>query len=92
MTPAAIIAAKEKTMSDTLWCIHVDGPDDVIAAPSYTEAARRCLEINAEIVKYFGPELATDENMPWIFARPDTWPWSAESHAESLAKNPAMVA
>jgi hypothetical protein len=68
-------------MSEILWCCHVRGPDDVIAAPNYDEAVKLADEINAmdlQIAMKCEPfELLTR-------AVPAIWPWSAEAHAENL--------
>ncbi len=55
-----------------LWCCHIRGSDDVIPAPSYEEALK----------------IADANNAIELLAKavPAIWPWSAEAHAEYLAK------
>lgn len=75
-------------MSD-LWCVHVIGPDDVMAAPDYDTALRRSYAINEALFKARkGRPL--DENDPLIIAHPDKWPWSEDRHTVDLAKQDAI--
>ena len=64
-----------------LFCIHILGPDDLIAAPSELQATDAADEFN----RVFGPQ-ATDKDV-MLEAREGTWPYGAESHAHSLAKD-----
>lgn len=68
---------------DELWCLHVYGPDDLIAAPSKDEAEAKAAELR-RFLGQFQP--VNDENMPKIRIEVERWPHSAASHASELAK------
>jgi len=61
-----------------LWCLHILGPDDVYAAPSKAAAVSCAARFNAR----FGPIAAQNDVMCEAVVVP--WPYSPESHAESL--------
>jgi len=62
-----------------LWCVHVLGPDDVIAAPSHLAAATHAHELNKAVFSRVG---GPDDVLCFAYAAP--WPHSAASHAESV--------
>lgn len=70
-------------MSEILWCCHVRGPDDVIAESSYDEALKTADEINARDFR-----IAIERHPHELLTRavPAIWPWSPESHSESLSR------
>lgn len=63
----------------TLWCVHILGPDDVHAAPSYLAAATHAHELNKALHRRLN---SPDDILCFAYAAP--WPHSAESHAENL--------
>jgi hypothetical protein len=66
----------------TLYAVHVQGPDDIIAAPSKREAeilANKLNEFFAEISRGKAPAA------PTIEAVVITWPYAPSSHATMLA-------
>jgi hypothetical protein len=63
------------------WCVHILGPDDVIAAPSHDAAVTRAHEQNKAL---HGRVSVTDDVLCFAYAAP--WPHSAESHAYDLKK------
>ncbi len=65
----------------TKWCVHVLGPDDVIAAPTHADAVARADALNRAVL---GREGAPNDVMCFAYAAP--WPHSQESHAESVRK------
>ena len=80
-------------MIDKLWMLHIQGPDDVVAAPSKEEAETVAAAFNA----YFGAYLAKQRaasvaagqdpnNWPTINAVVTEWDGTAKSHANSVAK------
>lgn len=69
---------------DILWCCHVRGPDDVIAAPNYETALAWADKINAWVAARKGQH----EYDPVLSAVPAPWPYSDEIHSEALA-NPS---
>jgi hypothetical protein len=68
----------------TLYAVHVQGPDDIIAAPSKREAEVLADKLNvffAEIKQKSGPAA------PTIEAVVITWPGGALSHVVALAED-----
>ena len=63
-----------------LWCVHVLGPDDVMAAPSHDAAVVRAHEINKATFGRRGP----DDVLCFAYAAP--WPYGAEEHAADIDK------
>ena len=72
----------------SLWCIRVPGPDDLYAAASWEDAERMAAEHNACIRAWIekNPLTEYDPTEEALIAVVETWPWSAESHAEALAR------
>lgn len=76
-----------------LWCMHVPGPDDLWPMPSKEAAELAAAKHNKWVVSYYERNkhmghLPTLENMK---ARVIVWPYSAEEHAEELAKPDAAL-
>lgn len=70
-----------------LWCVHIIGPDDVIAYPDREAAEREATEINKGL-QAMSAKHARDENWPHTTrAVAVLWPHSAQSHAVDLARN-----
>jgi hypothetical protein len=65
---------------DTLWCLHIEGPDDVHPAPSKAYAEAAALLFNAR----FAP--VSEETDVLIRAVVAPWPHSPESHAETVER------
>ncbi|MGJ8687316.1 MAG: hypothetical protein ACSHWQ_07545 [Spongiibacteraceae bacterium] len=53
------------------WCVHVAGPDSVLAASSFTEAVEQCDRINRNLVK-MQPEFDS-EHYPILWAKIEPW-------------------
>jgi len=68
----------EQNANLTLWCVHVLGPDDVLAAPSHNAAVTHAHELNKAT---FG---RVEQNDVLCFAYAAPWPHSPASHAESV--------
>jgi len=75
MTTAERIEANANMV---LWCVHVLGPDDVIAAPSHDAAATHAHELNKALFSRRGP----DDVLCFAYAAP--WPHSKDAHAEDV--------
>lgn len=73
------------TPADTsLWCVNITGPDDIFAVASRTEAITLAARFNAwwmDSIASKGPH----PDDPTMWAVPQRWPYSATSHASSLA-------
>lgn len=65
----------------TLWCVHVLGSDDVMAAPSHDAAATHAHELNKAV---HGRSSTPGDVLCFAYAAP--WPHSPESHADDLKK------
>lgn len=63
----------------TLWCVHILGPDDVLAAPSHAAAVAHAHELNKAV---FGRVGAADDVLCFAYAGP--WPHSREAHADAV--------
>lgn len=63
---------------DILWCCHVRGPDDVLAAPDYETALMWADRINE-----VGGDLARKMDILYS-AVPAPWPHSKDSHQYDL--------
>jgi hypothetical protein len=80
-------------MSEKLWMLHIQGPDDVVAAPSKKEAEAVAVAFNAYFGAYLTKQRAASvaagqdpNNWPTINAVVTEWDGTATSHARSLAK------
>lgn len=73
-----------------LWCVHIAGPDDVVAVDSYHHAVETCRVLNASwgaVYKNMGWGSnfdPSDEFAPRCFAVPMIWPHDAPGHADGL--------
>jgi hypothetical protein len=74
-------------MTDTkLWAVHVEGPDDVIAAVDRAEADTRAKEIN-EMYEAFTKRPDADPAVdPRWHASVVEWPYDLADHAEDVAR------
>lgn len=70
--------------AETLWALHIEGPDDVIAARDRAEADERAAEINAAYEQYKQRPDAGPDDPKWC-AVVITWPGTATDHAEEVA-------
>lgn len=69
----------EKNANLVLWCVHVLGPDDVMAAPSHNSAAITAHEMN----KAFHGRVTTAADV-LCFAYAAPWPHTPEDHAQAV--------
>lgn len=61
------------------WCVHVLGPDDVIAAPDHQAAVVRAREMNKTL---FNRPSEAHDVLCFAYAAP--WPYNGDQHAENL--------
>ncbi|NML30359.1 hypothetical protein HHL14_05895 [Paraburkholderia sp. G-4-1-8] len=66
-------------MSEQLWCVHIEGPDDFIAVESEEAARREASAINAYI-----DSAGHDPRVPHSHAVAVEWPYGAAGHARAL--------
>lgn len=62
----------EVKMNDVNWCVHVLGPDNVLAATSFRGAVERCHEINLMLVNFYESG-GKDPMFPRVFAQVAIW-------------------
>ena len=67
-----------------LWCVNVQGPDDIVAMPDYVSAIKVANKFN-EFWLRMKQERGQTIHDPRMWATPIEWPGSAQSHAENLA-------
>lgn len=81
----------EELKSTTLWCVHLRGPDTLIAQPDWNTACHRAETWNEQVRNMDERERAAGETgtMPSDVLEyvVEVWPHSPEGHAESLAKD-----
>lgn len=66
-----------------LWALHVQGPDDVYAAPSWAEAAEAACYLEHRMTE---ARLRNEPNLQAISFVVTPWPHSAESHADEVRR------
>ena len=66
-----------------LWCIHILGPDEVYAAPSYSAAKIHAHEMNKALHSRLG---TPNDVLCFAYAAP--WPYGATDHAKSVKNLP----
>lgn len=77
-------------MTAILWCCHVRGPDDVLAAPDYATALQWSDMIMA--INFAGDQKPQALDDMLLKPAPALWPYSAEAHANALPKCIAEMA
>jgi hypothetical protein len=76
------MSTKEKIEANadlTLWCVHILGPDDVLAAPNHDAAVVHARELNKAV---HGRANSPSDVICFAYAAP--WPHSNEQHAEAV--------
>ena len=73
-------------MSEVLWCVHVIGPDDLHAHPTFEAAEAHASALNVAI-------RAQEEKSPALKeitcrAVVAIWPWSQQAHSAAIAHPP----
>lgn len=71
---------------ETLWAMHVMGPDDIIAMPDRETAQERADEVNAIVAQLKTRPGASDLD-PGISAAVIEWPGTPQEHADELAEH-----
>lgn len=71
-------------MAEELWAVHVEGPDDVLAMRSRTDAETHAQLINDMYEKFRNRPDHSELDGRW-HAVVVPWPYDAVGHAESLA-------
>lgn len=71
-----------------LWCVHISGPDDVIACVSLSEAQRVAIRINQQWQARHDPS----PNDPMLVAEVARWPYSSAAHGAAIDGRKATAA
>ncbi|MFL9921010.1 hypothetical protein PQR75_37745 [Paraburkholderia fungorum] len=69
-------------MTEQLWCVHIEGPNDFIATASHDVAQQEALAINAYLDK-----LESGQRAALVRGVAIEWPFAPESHARSLVED-----
>ncbi|MGB3290991.1 MAG: hypothetical protein WBA83_17090 [Burkholderiaceae bacterium] len=71
----------KKKSNGNLWAVHIIGPDDLIAAPSFHAAKAAVTRLNKIMLG--------ESRRDGIICQAEVidWPYGAESHAHSLRKD-----
>jgi hypothetical protein len=75
----------DREITDTLWCVNITGPDDVVAVASRQQAISAAMWFN----QWWITNIANKGLHPYdptMWAVPIPWPYDAASHAANLAK------
>lgn len=74
--------------AETLWCVHIPGPDDLYAASSRGAADEHAFSLNEAIRKFWErhPRTENDPTEESMTAVVVPWPWDAESHARDVER------
>ncbi|PCJ95920.1 MAG: hypothetical protein COA52_02425 [Hyphomicrobiales bacterium] len=64
------------------WCVHILGPDEVHAMPTYEEAVKESDKLNGYLAERLTNHAHIEDILCFAHAAP--WPHSDESHAEDL--------
>lgn len=70
-----------------LWCVHVYGPDSVIAQPNEGIARERAKAWQYGWDRYLATRSDRSPYKPTVTYVAEPWPHSAKSHAEALAEH-----
>lgn len=72
-------------LDKTLWCVNIQGPDDLIATVDHLSAVKVANTFNQwwQAQKEKQPQR---ENDPRMWAVPIEWPWDADLHAASVSE------
>lgn len=79
---ARLAADLDEMLDAELWCVHIKGPDDVLAAPSRRAAEERCWKLNDHFEKMAAGDATREEVL--LKAVVDLWPHSPEQHAKDV--------
>jgi hypothetical protein len=73
---------QERVLSEQLWCVHIEGPDDFVATASREIAEQEAAAINA----YVDSTRRTQSTTPAPMAKASAvvWPYTEAGHARSL--------
>lgn len=76
----------------TLWSVHVQGPDDILAVVDRAEADKQAAQINDWYAAVTQRPDYDPETFPRVHADVIEWPFSPSAHAEQLAEREGEAA
>lgn len=80
---AGVRAAMQKPAEPAkLWCVHVYGPDDLVATAGQFKALELANRINTAMA-----ENNSNEDNGMVYALAEEWPYGADAHAADLMEN-----
>lgn len=71
----------------TLWAVHVQGPDDIIAQPDKAVASKFAADLNGWYEARSKEPDFDPKVFPRIHGEVVEWPYDRDAHAESLERN-----
>jgi hypothetical protein len=75
----------------TLWAVHVQGPDDIIATSDKAEAEKYAAGLNDWYEQRSKEPDFDPKTFPRVHAEVIEWPYAQAAHAESIARNEAAA-
>jgi hypothetical protein len=81
-----LAALAEGEEDGRLWCVHVLGPDTIIAQPSKAVAEARAALWNEDFAK-LAAEREPSPYWPVVECRAEVYPYSATGHARGIAEH-----
>lgn len=70
-----------------LWCVHMLSMDELYPAEDRWSAMEWAHALNAAMMERYVAKNGPHQFDPTVWAVPAVWPYSAEQHAESMAKH-----
>jgi len=83
MTPGARYSREAKATK--LWMLNIEGPDDIVAAPSFMDAIKVRDDFNAYWTTYKNAHSSPD-HFPTLRAVVHEWDGTPDEHADNVAK------
>lgn len=77
-------------MKKRLFCVHIQGVDDLVPVRSMGEAVRAAAYLNSEYLEIYA-KFPDDGLTPLCFVVPAVWPGDDGSHAASLKDGPHWI-
>lgn len=74
-------------LASTLWAVHVQGPDSLIAQPDKATAEQRADEWTRMAAQVRERAIAEGMDLPNLVCVAAPWPYDPASHAEELAEH-----
>lgn len=86
MTSSREVPLPDMPEGSTLWAVHIEGPDDIIATVDRDEADQQARQINDWYTAVTKRPDFDAETFPRVHADVIEWPFSPAAHAEDVAR------